>query len=298
MLKFGKGIVKFRYVILVLSVLLLIPSVIGYLNTRINYDILYYLPDNIETMKGQDILLKDFGKGAYGIFVCDGLNSAEQIEMKEKVEAVDHVADVICYNAITEGTVPEEMLPDEVRDVFYSKDGKGCLMFIFFDSTSSSDETMDAITKIREVAGEQCMLSSMAAVVTVTKNLVQEQMPIYTVIAVVLALIVLMLTMDSFIVPILFLVDIGMTIIYNLGSNFVTGEISFITMSLVAILQLGVTMDYSIFLYHSYVEHKVLYPDKKEAMAHAIAATITSVAGSSLTTIAGFLAMCFMTFTL
>ncbi len=298
MLKFGKGIVKFRYVILVLSVLLLIPSVIGYLNTRINYDILYYLPDNIETMKGQDILLKDFGKGAYGIFVCDGLNSAEQIEMKEKVEAVDHVADVICYNAITEGTVPEEMLPDEVRDVFYSKDGKGCLMFIFFDSTSSSDETMDAITKIREVAGEQCMLSSMAAVVTDTKNLVQEQTPIYTVIAVVLALIVLMLTMDSFIVPILFLVDIGMTIIYNLGSNFVTGEISFITMSLVAILQLGVTMDYSIFLYHSYVEHKVLYPDKKEAMAHAIAATITSVAGSSLTTIAGFLAMCFMTFTL
>ena len=170
MLKFGKGIVKFRYVILVLSVLLLIPSVIGYLNTRINYDILYYLPDNIETMKGQDIFSRISENAHTEYLYAMGLDSAEQIEMKEKVEAVDHVADVICYNAITEGTVPEEMLPDEVRDVFYSKDGKGCLMFIFFDSTSSSDETMDAITKIREVAGEQCMLSSMVAVVTDNKE--------------------------------------------------------------------------------------------------------------------------------
>ena len=298
MLRFGKGVVKHRRLILILSVLLLIPAVIGFLNTRINYDILYYLPDNIETMKGQDILLNDFGKGAYGIFVCDGLSTADQIKLEEKVSKVDHVASVICYSSLTGGEIPAEMLPDNIKDIFYSKDGKGCLMFIFFDSTSSSEETMKAIKDIRAVAGKQCLLSSMAAVVTDTKDLVQQQTPVYTAIAVVLALLVLMLTMDSYIVPVLFLADIGMTIIYNLGSNFITGEMSFITMALVAILQLGVTMDYSIFLYHSFVEQKTIYGDKEEAMAHAVAATLTSVTGSSLTTIAGFLAMCFMTFTL
>lgn len=298
MLRFGKGVVKLRAFILVLAVLLLIPSVIGFLRTHINYDILYYLPDDIETMQGQDILLNDFGKGAYGIFVCDGLSTADQIKLEKKLSKVDHVASVICYSSLTGGEIPVEMLPENIRDIFYSKDGKGCLMFIFFDSTSSSEETMKAIKDIRAVAGKQCLLSSMAAVVTDTKDLVQEQTPIYTVIAVVLALIVLMLTMDSYLVPVLFLIDIGMTIVYNLGSNFISGEMSFITMALVAILQLGVTMDYSIFLYHSYVEQKELYEDKKEAMAHAIERTLTSVTGSSLTTIAGFLAMCFMTFTL
>ena len=298
MLRFGKGVVKLRGLILILSVLLLIPSVIGFLNTRINYDILYYLPDDIETMKGQDILLEDFGKGAYGIFVCDRLSTADQIKIEEKISKVEHVSSVICYSSLTGGEIPAEMLPDNVRSIFYSKDGTGCLMFIFFDSTSSSEETMKAIKDVRAVAGKQCLLSSMAAVVTDTKDLVQEQTPIYTVIAVVLALIVLMLTMDSYIVPVLFLADIGMTIVYNLGSNFIAGEMSFITMALVAILQLGVTMDYSIFLYHSYVEQKALYEDRKEAMAHAIERTLTSVTGSSLTTIAGFLAMCFMTFTL
>lgn len=298
MLRFGKGVVKLRAFILVLAVLLLIPSVIGFLRTHINYDILYYLPDDIETMQGQDILLNDFGKGAYGIFVCDGLSTADQIKLEKKLSKVDHVASVICYSSLTGGEIPVEMLPENIRDIFYSKDGKGCLMFIFFDSTSSSEETMKAIKDIRAVAGKQCLLSSMAAVVTDTKDLVQEQTPIYTVIAVVLALIVLMLTMDSYLVPVLFLIDIGMTIVYNLGSNFISGEMSFITMALVAILQLGVTMDYSIFLYHCYVEQKELYEDKKEAMAHAIERTLTSVTGSSLTTIAGFLAMCFMTFTL
>ena len=298
MFRFGKCVVKHRRLILILSVLLLIPAVIGFLNTRINYDILYYLPDNIETMKGQDILLNDFGKGAYGIFVCDGLSTADQIKLEEKVSKVDHVASVICYSSLTGGEIPAEMLPDNIKDIFYSKDGKGCLMFIFFDSTSSSEETMKAIKDIRAVAGKQCLLSSMAAVVTDTKDLVQQQTPVYTAIAVALALLVLMLTMDSYIVPVLFLADIGMTIIYNLGSNFITGEMSFITMALVAILQLGVTMDYSIFLYHSFVEQKTIYGDKEEAMAHAVAATLTSVTGSSLTTIAGFLAMCFMTFTL
>ena len=298
MLRFGESVVKHRKLILVLSVLLLIPAVIGFLNTRINYDILYYLPDEIETMKGQDILLNDFGKGAYGILVCDGLSTADQIKTEEKISKVDHVASVICYSSLTGGEIPADLLPDNIRDIFYSKDGKGCLMFIFFDSTSSSEETMKAIKDVRKVAGRQCLLSSMAAVVTDTKDLVQEQTPVYTVIAVMLSLLVLMLTMDSYFVPILFLADIGITIVYNLGSNFIAGEMSFITMALVAILQLGVTMDYSIFLYHSYVEQQTLYEDKKEAMAHAIAVTLTSVTGSSLTTIAGFLAMCFMTFTL
>lgn len=298
MLKFGKQIVRSRYLILILAFLLLIPSVIGFLNTRINYDILYYLPDDIETMQGQDVLLNDFGKGAYGIFVCDGLTTKEQIDMREKVLAVDHVADVISYSSLTDGQIPVEMMPESVQDVFMSEDGTGCLMFIFFDSTSSSDETMDAIEQIRSIAGRQCLLSSMAAVVTDTKNLVMEQTPVYTVIAVALALVVLFVMTDSFVVPLIFLADIGISIIYNLGTNVVKGEISFITMALVAILQLAVTMDYSIFLYNSYIEQKGLFEDKKEAMANAIAATITSVTGSSLTTIAGFLAMCFMTFTL
>jgi len=298
MLGFGKKIVKSRYVILTIAVLLLIPSVIGFLNTKINYDILYYLPDDIETMQGQDILLQDFGKGAYGIFVCDDLSEKEQIKMHDDVLAVEHVSDVISYSALTSGEIPMELMPEEIQDVFTSKDGTGCLMFIFFDSTSSSEETMQAISDIRAIAQKRCLLSSMAAVVTDTKQLVQDQTPIYTAIAVALALIVLFLTMDSFIVPILFLVDIGISIVYNLGTNFIQGEISFITMALVAILQLAVTMDYSIFLYHSYVEQKGNFEDKRDAMAHAIAATITSVSGSSLTTIAGFLAMCFMTFTL
>lgn len=298
MLSFGKQIVRSRFVILIVAVLLLIPSVIGFLNTRINYDILYYLPDDIETMQGQDVLLNDFGKGAYGIFVCDGLSVSEQIDMQERLSSVDHVADVICYNSLTQGQIPIEMMPDSVQDVFMSEDGKGCLMFIFFDTTSSADETMTAIGQIRNIAGTRCLLSSMAAVVTDTKDLVAEQTPVYTLIAVILALAVLFLMTDSFLVPVIFLVDIGISIIYNLGTNIIKGEISFITMALVAILQLAVTMDYSIFLYNSYMEKKNEFSDNKEAMANAIASTITSVTGSSLTTIAGFLAMCFMTFTL
>ena len=295
---FGRTIVKFRWVILALAVILLIPSAFGFLHTRINYDILYYLPDDIETMEGQDILLDEFGKGAYGIFVCEGMSSDDLIRMQETLSQIDHVSDVISFQSLTGGMVPEELLPDELRDVFFSDDGTGSLMFIFFDSTSSSEETMQAVRDIRQAAGRQCLLSSMAAVVTDTKQLVQDQTGIYTTIAVVLALIVLMITMDSFLVPILFLLSIGMAIIYNLGTNIIAGEISYITMALVAILQLGVTMDYSIFLYNSYKEKKETCSDKKEAMAQAIAATIVSVTGSSLTTIAGFIAMCFMTFTL
>ena len=298
MINISRKIVKFRALILIIAFALLVPAGIGFLCTKINYDILYYLPDNIETMKGQDILLEDFGKGAYGLFVCNGMKQNEIQKMKEEVEQIDHVAQIICFDSITGGRIPKEMVPDKVKDIFYSKDGNGTLMFLFFDTTTSQDETMDAIMELRKVAGKNCFLSSMSAITTDTKNLVEDQTIIYTAIAVGLCVIVLLITTDSFLIPPLFLLSIGLAIAYNLGSNFVKGEISFITMALVAILQLGVTMDYSIFLYHSYKEAKETYSDNNEAMAQAISETIVSVTGSSLTTVAGFLAMCFMTFTL
>lgn len=298
MQRFAEKIVKLRIPVLIIAVLLLIPAGIGFLNTKVNYDILYYLPDDIETMQGQDILMEEFGKGAYGMFVCKGMDSADVIRMKERVEQVDHVAEIICFDSLTDGKIPGEILPEKIRNVFYSEDGESSLMFIFFDTTTSQDETMDALTRIRIIAGEQCFLSSMSAIATDTKNLVESEMLIYTLIAVVLCSVVLLFTTDSYMIPLLFMISIGMAIIYNLGSNFIQGEISYITMALVAILQLGVTMDYSIFLYHSYLEERTKFPKAEDAMAHAVAATIVSVAGSSLTTIAGFLAMCFMTFTL
>lgn len=298
MKKLAEKIVRFRIPILIISLLLLIPSVFGVLSTKINYDILYYLPDDIETMEGQDILLEEFGKGAYGMLVCNGMESNAAIRLAESLEKVDHVADVICFDSLTGGQLPKELLPEDLKNVFYSNNSDGMLMFLFFDTTSSADETMDAIEQIRKITGKQCFLSSMSAIATDTKNLVESEMAIYTIIAVILCLIVLFLTTDSFLIPVLFMVSIGMAILYNLGSNFIQGEISYITMALVAILQLGVTMDYSIFLYHSYKEAQETISDSKEAMSEAIAATIVSVTGSSLTTVAGFLAMCFMTFTL
>lgn len=298
MLKFGEKIVKLRIPILILSVLLLIPAALGYFNTRVNYDVLYYLPDDIDTMQGQDILMDEFGKGAYALFVCEGMEYKDVAALKSDLEEVDHVADVIWYDSVADLSVPVEVLPDSVREVFQSEDGDATLMAIFFDTTTSADETMEAIEDIRILSGEHCFLSSMSAIVTDTKELVEQEMPAYVVIAVLLCCLVLAITMDSFMIPVLFMLSIGMAIIYNLGTNFIQGEISFITMSLVAVLQLGVTMDYSIFLWGSYKEQMEEYPDKKEAMAHAIAATITSVTGSSLTTIAGFIALCFMSFTL
>lgn len=298
MLKFGEKIVKLRIPILILSVLLLIPAALGYFNTRVNYDVLYYLPDDIDTMQGQDILMDEFGKGAYALFVCEGMEYKDVAALKSGLEEVDHVADVIWYDSVADLSVPVEVLPDSIREVFQSEDGDATLMAIFFDTTTSADETMEAIEDIRILSGEHCFLSSMSAIVTDTKELVEQEMPAYVVIAVLLCCLVLAITMDSFMIPVLFMLSIGMAIIYNLGTNFIQGEISFITMSLVAVLQLGVTMDYSIFLWGSYKEQMEEYPDKKEAMAHAIAATITSVTGSSLTTIAGFIALCFMSFTL
>lgn len=294
--KLGEKIVKYRIPILILCIALLVPAVIGYVNTRVNYDILYYLPDDIETMEGQEILSEQFGTGAYSMFICEGMENKDVAALKEKLEEVDHVKNIIWYDSVMDLSVPMSMLPESVRDVFNAEDST--MMFILFDTTTSADETMDAVGEIRKIAGEQCFLSGMSAVVTDTKNLVEQEIVPYVAIAVLLSVVVLSLTMDSFLVPFVFLLSIGFAILYNLGSNFVKGEISYITKALAAVLQLAVTMDYSIFLWNSYREQMGVYHERKEAMAHAIAATIKSVVGSSTTTMAGFLAMCFMSFTL
>ena len=297
--KLGRGIVKARIPILVISILLLIPAALGYINTRVNYDILYYLPKEIDTMQGQDILLDEFQKGAYAIVVVDGMHGRELTKLEDKIENVDHVAKLISYNSIVGGDIPLEMIPEKLRSQFYNSDKDSTMLAIFFDDTTSSDGTMNAIKEIREVTDGQCFISGMSAVVTDTKTLSEKETPIYVLIAVILACIVLALFMDSFLVPVFFMLSIGIAIVYNLGSNYFMGEVSYITKALAAVLQLGVTLDYSIFLWHSYKEMKEEYgDDHKEAMAHAIASTITSVVGSSITTVAGFIALCFMSFTL
>lgn len=297
--KLGRGIVKARIPILVISILLLIPAALGYINTRVNYDILYYLPKEIDTMQGQDILLDEFQKGAYAIVVVDGMHGRELTKLEDKIENVDHVAKLISYNSIVGGDIPFEMIPEKLRSQFYNSDKDSTMLAIFFDDTTSSDGTMNAIKEIRKVTDGQCFISGMSAVVTDTKTLSEKETPIYVLIAVILACIVLALFMDSFLVPVFFMLSIGIAIVYNLGSNYFMGEVSYITKALAAVLQLGVTLDYSIFLWHSYKEMKEEYgDDHKEAMAHAIASTITSVVGSSITTVAGFIALCFMSFTL
>lgn len=297
MVKLGRKIVKFRIPIFILSLLLLVPSAIGYINTRVNYDVLYYLPDDIETMKGQDILVDEFGTGAYSMFICEGMKNKDAAALKKKIENVEHVSKVVWYDSFSDLSVPVEMLPDKIRSALFSDDST--MMFIIFETTTSADETMDAIGDIRKLAGKQCFVSGMSAIVTDTKNLAESEVAIYVLIAVVLSCIVLALTMESYLIPFLFLASIGIAILYNMGTNIFKGEISYITKALSAVLQLGVTMDYSIFLWHSYQEQRKLYgDDHKEAMAQAIAATIKSVVGSSITTIAGFVALCFMSFTL
>ena len=297
MKKFSKAVVKYRVLIFILGILLLIPSIFGMIATRINYDLLSYLPGDIETMKGQDILVDEFGTGAFSMFVVDGMEEKDVATLKAKIEDVDHVEKVIWYDSLADLSVPMSVLPDKIYNAF-NKDNS-TLMAIIFDTTTSADETMDAITSIRKIADDRCFLSGMSAVVTDTKNLVETQTPIYVGIAVLLSTIVLCLTMDSFLIPILFLASIGMAILYNLGSNFFKGEISYVTQALSAVLQLGVTMDYSIFLWHSYEEQKERFDgDKERAMSHAITNTISSVVGSSITTVAGFVALCFMSFTL
>lgn len=299
MIKFGKGVVKFRIPILILAVLLLIPAGISYLNTRVNYDILSYLPSDIETMKGQDILLDEFGTGAFSFLIVEGMDDKDVDALADEIDSIDHVKDVIWYGSVADFSIPAEMLPDDIYDFFNNKDADSQLMAVLYDDSMASDGTMAAIDHMTELVGDKCYISGMASVINDIKHLSEKETPIYVGIAVILSLIVLSLTMDSALVPILFLASIGMAIVYNLGTNFVQGEISYVTQALAAVLQLAVTMDYSIFLWHSYQENQERFPeDNKRAMAHAISNTITSVVGSSITTVAGFIALCFMSFTL
>lgn len=299
MIKFGKGVVKFRIPILMISFLLLVPSIIGYVNTRINYDILSYLPEDIETMQGQEILLEEFGTGAFSVAVVEGMDQKGVAALKSEIEQIDHVKTVLWYDSLADISIPMELLPGDIEEAFENEEKNSTLMIVMLDTSMSADETLDAVEEIRGLTKQQCLLSGMSAVVADIKKICNSEAIMYVVIAAGLSAIVLSLTMDSFLIPLFFLLSIGMAIIYNLGTNFVAGEISFITQALAAVLQLAVTMDYSIFLWHSYQENQERYAgDKKRAMAHAISNTVSSVVGSSITTVAGFLAMCFMTFTL
>ena len=299
MIKFGKAVVKFRIPILILSFLLLIPDGISYINTRINYDILSYLPGDIDTMKGQDILLEDFGTGAFSLCVVEDMSEKQVVDLENEIKGVEHVKDVIWYDTLADISIPMDVLPSEIKDAFNNEDKNATLMIVTFDTSMSADETLDAIEQLRTLTKQQCFMSGMSAVVTDIKKICNSEAIAYVILAAGLSAVVLALTMDSFLVPVFFLLSIGMAIIYNLGTNFVSGEISFITQALAAVLQLAVTMDYSIFLWHSYQENQERFPgDKKRAMAHAISNTVSSVVASSVTTVAGFVAMCFMTFTL
>lgn len=297
MQKFGRGVVKLRVPILIVSVLLLIPSIFGFVSTRINYDILSYLPSDIETMKGQDIMLDEFGKGGFSLVMLDGMEDKDVEKVKEKIEKVDHVCDVLWYDTLADVSLPKEVLPDDIYDFFNTDNST--MMAVFFDEATSADGSLEAVKEIRSIAGEQCFVSGMSSVVEDIKDLTMQEAPMYVVIAVILTSIILALTMDSFLIPLFFMLSVGMAIIYNMGTNFIQGEISFITEALAAVLQLAVTIDYSIFLWHSYKEEKEKHPgDNKEAMAVAIGKTITSVVSSSITTVAGFLALCFMSYEL
>lgn len=297
MLKFGKKVVKCRIPILILAVLLLIPSAFGMANTRINYDMLDYLPGDMDTVVGQNILLEDFGKGAFSIVIVEGMEAKDISDLKKKVENIEHVETVLWYDSLADISVPMELLPKKYYDAFNK--GDATLMAVFFDSATSADETMDAIREVRRTMGKQCFVTGMSALVTDLKDLCEKEEPIYVGLAVLLAAVAMMLFLDSFLLPFLFLASIGMAILLNLGTNIFFGEISYITKALSAVLQLGVTMDYSIFLWHSYSEQRERFDgDKERAMAHAISNTIVSVVGSSITTVAGFLALCFMSFTL
>ena len=299
MIRFGKWVVKHRSLILIIGILLLIPSAFGYFHTRVNYDILNYLPDEIDTMKGQEIMVDEFGTGAFSMCVVEGMSDKDISKMRKEMCKVDGVKDVLWYDSFLDLSVPVEMLPDSIKDVFINKDADSTILFVLYPNSISADETMDAIESLRKVMNKQCYLSGMSAVVTDTKNLSNKETPIYVLIAVILSTIVLALAMDSAIIPVFFLLSIGMAIVYNLGTNVIKGEISYVTQALAAVLQLGVTMDYSIFLWHSYEEKQQVYPGEKgRAMAHAISNTISSVVGSSITTVAGFIALCFMSFTL
>ena len=296
MIKVGKWIAKHKVLIVLISMILLIPSVIGMAATRVNYDILSYLPDSLETVEGQDIMVDEFGMGAFSMVVVEDMDLKDVAALKEKFQDVEHVKDVLWYDSVADLSIPVSMIPDKFKDAFFN--GDATMMIALFDNTTSSDAAMEAVTDMRKIANEQCFISGMSGVVTDIKNIALEEMPIYVVIAAGLSLLVLLLAMDSLVVPILFLLSVGLAVLYNLGSNIFLGQVCYITKSLTAVLQLGVTMDYSIFLLNSFEAYKKKYDEKERAMAHAIADTFKSVAGSSVTTIAGFLALCGMTFAL
>ncbi len=295
-MRFSRAVVKYRVLILVLAVLLLVPSVIGMIKVRINYDMLDYLPSDMDTVIGQNELLTEFGKGAFSLIIVEDMPAKDVAKLTEKIKAVDHVETVLWYNSIADVSIPMEIIPEEIYSEFNRENST--MMAVFFDSATSADVTMDAIREIRSIAGKQCFISGMSALVTDLKDLCEKEEPIYVGIAVVLALVAMMLFLDGWLVPFVFLASIGMMVVLNLGTNYFLGEISYITKALSAVLQLAVTMDYSIFLWHSYNEQRELFDDNKEAMAHAINETMTSVIGSSVTTVAGFAALCFMSFTL
>lgn len=296
-IKFGKWITGHRILIIICAVILLIPAAVGYVKTRVNYDLLSYLPDSLETVSGQETMVDKFGLGAFSMVIVENMENKDVVELKEQLKEVEHVEKIIWYDDVVDITVPVEIIPEQFRDALFS--GDATMMIALFDDTTSADSTMEAIAQMREIVGKQAFISGMSGVVTDIKNLALAEMPVYVAVAVGLSLLVLLLAMDSFITPFLFLTGIGISVVYNMGSNIFFGEISYITQALTAILQLGVTMDYSIFLLESYEANKKRFEnDKKRAMAHAISNTFKSVTSSSVTTIAGFAALCFMTFKL
>ncbi len=297
MIKFGKGVVKLRVPILIFTLALMIPSALGMAATRINYDMLTYLPGDIETMVGQDILMDEFGKGAFSFVIVEGMEEKEAAKLRQEIEEIPHVDTVLWYDSVMDLSVPMELLPDDYYKIFNA--GDATMMAVFFDTSTSADETLEAASAIKRLAGGRCLVSGMTAMVADLKELCEQEEVIYVALAVVLSCVVMMLFLDSWALPVIFLISIGMAILLNMGTNFFYGEISFLTQALAAVLQLAVTMDYSIFLWHSYLEQQERFAgDKKRAMAHAIKATITSVVGSSVTTVAGFIALCFMSYTL
>lgn len=297
MVKTGKWIAKHRVIILMTCILLFIPSVFGMAATKINYDLLSYLPERLETVKGQDILVDEYGMGAFSMVVVEDMELKDVQKLEDEISKIEHVKDVLWYDDVADISLPVDMLPKDLRTAFFN--GDATMMLALFDNTTSSDESMEAVTQMRKVVGKQCFISGMTGIVTDIKNISLKELPIYVVIATLLSFLVLEVTGTSYLVPVFFLFSIGAAIFYNLGSNFFLGQISYITQALTAVLQLGVTMDYSIFLLNSYEENKRRFPGEKErAMGHAIANTFKSVVGSSITTVAGFIALCFMTFAL
>ena len=295
-MRFSKAVVKHRILILIVVLALMIPSVLGMAGTRINYDMLDYLPEDMETVIGQNELLEDFGKGAFSFIIVEDMPAKDVAALKEEIEQVDHVETVLWYDSIADLSIPMELLPDKIYNEFNTENAT--MMAVFFDTSTSSDITMDAIREIRQIAGKQCFVSGMSALVTDLKDLCEKEEPIYVGIAVLLACVAMLVFLDSWLVPFVFLASIGMMILLNLGTNYFMGEISYITKALSAVLQLAVTMDYSIFLWHSYNEQRTRCDDNKAAMAVAIKETLASVVGSSITTVAGFIALCFMSFTM